>query len=567
MKYYILTGVLTFLAGLVVGTAIQRNLAPEKPPLAAAPEGSPSEQKTYKVVGPSKEKDFLPEEAYKTFIVGENGQPRSFEQFKESLAKMKMVNPNAPNFRQEALLVYAAALVRVFGEKAIDEITQSPILANFGPTAPGMFEMMFDLYGKDVAVKLIESYTSNQIKSMLYGMLATRLIETNYDEALNVARMHAPMQLKDPTFVNQMVRVAGQNLDEDSLLALVTSFDSAQTRLIAAEAVGEMLWSPDPNDIESTLAKLSAMEDSVLRKAFSDSFLSRAVTLHPEILLNPAFAGTQIHQQHFHTAGQFMSARGWEEAVNMGLKITSDEDRQVYMMGVVEATVSSGDNATAIDQSIKAYNEGIDDGQMLSRAVSAVARYSPKEAAEFLSRPNLPTEVRETLLINTIQDIATVDIAQAKTLLRSSQHTEATRDRLYADMATHLARENPESAFTETLSQIRDPMYRSIAAKDVAQEYFRNDSESCLNWLLRFPAGSVRDDLTSAIANEMMKTDVLGAIDVATQVGDPNSRIATLSAIYGNARYLQPALAEAWAKENPEWVRLINESENSVPTP
>jgi hypothetical protein len=569
MKNSIAAGFVMFLVGLAAGYTLH-SPSESSPPQAAKAENTATPTLKYGTMGAAKkatEKDFLPEDAYKSYIVGDDGKPRSFEQFKDLLAKSKMVNANAPSFQQEALLVYAAALVRAFGPNAINEITQSPLLANFGPAAPGMLQMMYDHHGRDAAMKLIASYSNQQIKSMLYGMVASRLMENNYVEAVDFARQHAPMKLKEPAFISDWVKSAGKNLDETGLLGLVLSFDSAQARIAAAETAGVMLWSPDPNGVKSTLANLVSVKDAVLRNALLDSYLSRAVTVNPELLLNPAFTGIKIHQNHFRTAAEFMIGKGWDEAMLMGLKIASDENRHVYQMALVDATVNSGDNATALNYSIKAYNEGIDDGQMMSRAVSAVARYSPKDAAEFLSRPTLPTEVKEALMVETMRDIATGDLEQAKKLMRTSQLSEPTRDRIYADMATHLARENPETALSETLSVIRDPMYRASATNDVAQEFFRNDSQACLNWLQRVPVGLERDQLTSAIANEMIKTDVRGAINIATQVSDANRQLSTVSVIYGNARYLQPALAEAWAKENPEWIRRIHEAENLAPAP
>jgi hypothetical protein len=73
----------------------------------------------------------------------------------------------------------------------------------------------------------------------------------------------------------------------------------------------------------------------------------------------------------------------------------------------------------------------------------------------------------------------------------------------------------------------------------------------------------LRDHLTSAVANEMIKTDVLGALDLCTKISDPNSRVVSVAAIYGNARYIQPSLADSWAKQNPTWIKAISDLERS----
>jgi hypothetical protein len=300
-----------------------------------------------------------------------------------------------------------------------------------------------------------------------------------------------------------------------------------------------------------------------LRQTLLNSYLSNAVTLEPDMLLNPILAGARVDNEHFHTAGKFLSEKGWDAALAFGMKIPSDEARQRFMMGLVEETVESGDN-TVMQKGIDAYNQGVDDGQMLSRAVSAVARLSPQEAVEFISRRDLPGELRETLSTECINDIATADLDQAKALMSKNSFSGATRDRLYSEMAIHLARENPEAAFNEVVTKISDPMYSSIAAKEVAQEYFRSDSNRCLDWLRKSPSSPQRDDLTSAVANEMLKTDTLGALDLATNIADPNNRVVAVATIYGNARYVQPSLADSWAQKNPAWIKAISDLEKSA---
>jgi hypothetical protein len=108
-------------------------------------------------------------------------------------------------------------------------------------------------------------------------------------------------------------------------------------------------------------------------------------------------------------------------------------------------------------------------------------------------------------------------------------------------------------------------MYSSIAAKEVVQEYFRSDSYRCLDWLRRSPAGPLRDDLTSAVANEMIKTDTLGALDIATNITDAKNRVIALATLYGNARYIQPSQADSWAQKNPAWIKAISDLERSAP--
>jgi hypothetical protein len=571
MKKSFLIGACLFLCGLVSGLGVSGvwnrsvaspNAAASGPP-ASKPDAASAKAPSYGVIGGPKAEEFLPAEAYKSFILSETGAPRSFEEFKALLAKSKMVNPDAASFEREAVMVYAAALVRAFGLKAIEEIRKSPVLAEFGPAAPGMFEMMYDLHGRDAAVELIESYSNNRIRTMLYGMLATRMIEKSYVEALQMAQQHAPMKLRDPSFVSQVVRSAGKSLDQTALLEFVNAFESPSARLLAAEAAGEMLWSPDAAERERTLSQLMTIADGPLRQTLLNAYLSKAVVLEPGVLLNPVLAGARVNEAHYHTAGKFLSEKGWDAAIAFGMKIPSDEARQRFMMGLVEETVESGDN-TVMQKGIDAYNQGIDDGQMLSRAVSAVARLSPQEAVEFLSRRDLPGELRETLSTECINDIATADLDQAKALMSKNSFGGATQDRLYSEMAIHLARENPEAAFSEVVSKINDPLYSSIAAKEVVQEYFRADSNRCLDWLRKSPSSPQRDDLTSAVANEMIKTDTLGALDLATNIADPNHRVITVATIYGNARYIQPSLADSWAKQNPAWIKAISDLEKSA---
>jgi hypothetical protein len=574
MKKSLVSGTCLFLCGLVFGLGIPSvwNHSSDSPtpaapgPVAPSPENTAAKAPSYEVLGTPKAEDYLPTEAYKTFILSETGAPRSFEEFKALLAKSKMVNPNAASFEREAIMVYAGALVRAFGAKAIDEIRKSPVLAEFGPAAPGMFDMMYDVHGREAALKLIESYGNKQIRTMLYGMLAAKTVAKNHDEALQIVRQHAPMKLRDPSFVSQLVQSASQSLERSALLGFVTAFESPQTRQLAAEAAGALLWSPDAAQRSRTLSQVMAVGDGPLRRALLNSYLAKAVTVEPEVLLNPVFAGVRVDEEHFHMAGKFMSEKGWDAALAFGQRIPGDETRQRYMMGLVESTVESGDNSV-MEKSIDAYRLGIDDGQMLSRAVSAVARLSPQEAVEFLSRRDLPGELRETLSTECINDIATADLEQAKALMRNSSFTGATRDRMYADMARHLARENPEAAFSEVATKISDPMYGSIAAKEVAQEYFRADSNRCLGWLQRVAASPLRDDLTSAVANEMIKTDVLGALDLCTKISDANHRVVSVATIYGNARYIQPSLADTWAKQNPAWIKAISDMERSAGAP
>jgi hypothetical protein len=570
MKKYLLSGAGLFLCGLVFGLGIASVWNRTGDSLIAAVPGKPvpgpdtgsAKAASYQVLGTPKADDYLPTEAYKSFILSETGAPRSFEEFKALLAKSKMVNPHAASFEREAIMVYAGALVRAFGIKAIDEIRRSPMLSEFGPAAPGMFEMMYDVHGQEAALKLIECYGNKQIRTMLYGMLAAKTVAKNHAEALQIVRQHAPMKLKDPSFISQLVQSASQSLDRAALLGFVTGFESPQTRQLAAEAAGALLWSPDAAERSVTVSRLMAVGDGPLRRALLDSYLAKAVTVEPDVLLNPVFAGIRVDEEHFYVAGKFMSEKGWDTALELGLRIPGDETRQRYMMGLVESTVEAGDNSV-MERSIEAYRQGVDDGQMLSRAVSAVARLSPQEAVEFLSRRDLPGELRETLSTECINDIATADLEQAKALMRNNSFTGATRDRMYADMARHLARENPEAAFFEVVTKISDPMYSSIAAKEVAQEYFRADSNSCLGWLQRVAVSPLRDHLTSAVANEMIKTDVLGALDLCTKISDPNSRVVSVAAIYGNARYIQPSLADSWAKQNPTWIKAISDLERS----
>ncbi len=581
MKKSLLSGTCFFLGGLAFGLGIHSvwNLADdsrtrtafvEPPPASEAPPASvdapPSKADQYRVLGTPQAEDYIPTEAYKSFILSETGGPRSFEEFKALLAKSKMVNPHAASFEREAIMVYAGALVRAFGTEAIDEIRRSRVLAEFGPAAPGMFEMMYDVHGREAALKLIQSYGNNQIRTMLYGMLASKVMVKSYAEALQIVQQNAPMKLKDPSFVSQLVQSAGQSLERSALLSFVTSFESPQTRLLAAEAAGDLLWSPDAADRARTLSSLMALGDGPLGRALVNSYLAKAVTVEPDVLLNPAFAGTRVDEEHFHMAGKFMSEKGWDAALAFGQRIPGDETRQRYMMGLVESTVEAGDN-TVMERSIDAYRQGIDDGQMLSRAVSAVARLSPQEAVEFLSRRDLPGELRETLSTECINDIATADLEQAKALMRNNSFTGATRDRMYSEMARHLARENPEAAFSEVATKISDPMYSSIAAREVVQEYFRADSNRCLGWLQRVAASPLRDELTSAVANEMIRTDVLGALDLSTKISDANNRVLAVATIYGNARYIQPSLADSWAKQNPAWIKAISDMERSAGAP
>ena len=580
MKKSFLSGTLLFLCGLAFGVGVplvwdhssnsgtpinpvQPTSQIQRSPVADEP---PTKAEQYGVLGTPKAEDYLPTEAYKSFIISETGAPRSFEEFKDLLAKSKMVNPHAASFEREAIMVYAGALVRAFGVNAIDEICKSPILAEFGPAAPGMFEMMYDVHGQEAALKLIESYGNKQIRTMLYGMLAAKTVARNYAEALQIVRQHAPMKLKDPSFISQLVQSAGQKLDRTALLGFVTTLDSPQTRLLAAEAAGAMLWSPNPDERGRTLSSFMAIGDAPLRRSLLDSYLSKAVTVEPDVLLNPAFSGMRIDKEHFHVAGRFMSEKGWDTALAFGMRIPGDETRQRYMMGLVEATVEAGNNSV-MDKSIDAYRKGIDDGQMLSRAVSEVARLAPAEAVDFLSRTDLPGELRETLSTECINDIATADIEQAKALVRNNSFTGATRDRIYADMARHLARENPEAAFSDVTTQISDPVYGSIAAKEVAQEYFRSDSNRCLGWLQQIASGPLRDEMTSAVANEMIKTDVLGALNLCTRISDENNRVIAVATLYGNARYIQPSLADSWANQNPAWIKALSDFERSNEVP
>jgi hypothetical protein len=571
MKKSYLIGACIFLCGLISGLPMSGvwkrlvaspNTAASGQTDAKTATGAPKAP-SYGINGGPKAEEFLPAEAYKSFILSETGAPRSFEEFKALLAKSKMVNPDAASFEREAVMVYAAALVRAFGLKAIEEIRKSAVLAEFGPAAPGMFEMMYDLHGRDAALQLINSYSNNRIRTMLYGMLATRMVEKNYVEALQMAQQHAPMKLKDPSFVSLLVKSAGQSLDQTALLKFVKAFESPQTRLLAAETAGEMLWSPDAAERERTLLHLISIGDGPLRQTLLNSYLSKAATLEPGVLLNPVLTGERVNEEHFHTAGKFLSEKGWDSAIAFGFKIPSDEARQRFMMGLVEETVESGDN-TVMKKSMDAYNLGIDDGQMLSRAVSAVARLSPGEAVEFLSRRDLPGELRDTLSTESINEIATADLDQAKALMSNNSFSGATRDRLYADMAMHLARENPEAAYIELVTKIEDPMYRSIATKGLAQEYFRLDSDRCLDWLRRSPSSPQRDGLTSAVANEMIKTDTLGALNLATNIVDPHHRVVAVATIYGNARYIQPSLADSWAQKNPAWIKAISDLEKSA---
>ena len=571
MKKSFLIGACLFLGGLASGLGISGawnrsfaspNAAASGQP-ASKPDTASAKAPSYGLIGGPKEEEFLPAEAYKSFILSETGAPRSFEEFKALLAKSKMVNPDAASFEREAVMVYAAALVRAFGLKAIEEIRKSPVLAEFGPAAPGMFAMMYDLHGRDAALQLIDSYSNNRIRTMLYGMLATRMVEQSYVEALQMAQQHAPMKLRDPSFVSQVVRSAEKSLDQTALLEFVNAFESPSARLLAAEAAGEMLWSPDAAERERTLSQLMTIADGPLRQTLLNSYLSKAVALEPDVLLNPVLTGARVDNEHYYTAGKFLSEKGWDSAIAFGMKIPSDEARQRFMMGLVEETVESGDN-TVMQKGIDAYSQGIDDGQMLSRAVSAVARLSPQEAVEFLSRRDLPGELRETLSTECINDIATADLDQAKALMSKNSFGGATQDRLYSEMAIHLARENPEAAFSEVVTKINDRMYRSIATKEVAQEYFRADSNRCLDWLRKSPSSPQRDDLTSAVANEMIKTDTLGALDLATNITDPNHRAIAVATIYGNARYIQPSLADSWAQKNPAWIKAISDLDRSM---
>ncbi len=572
MKKYFIIGASLFLCGLVSGLGIGGvwNRSVPSPKTAASgqpaskPDAAQAKPPSYGVIGGPKAEEFLPAEAYKSFIISETGGPRSFEEFKALLAKSKMVNPDAASFEREAVMVYAAALVRAFGVKAIDEIGKCSVLAEFGPAAPGILVVMYDLHGRDAALQLIESYSNNRIRTMLYGMMAMRLVEKSYVEALQMAQQHAPMQLKDPSFVSQLVRSAGKSRDQKALLEFVNAFESPQTRLLAAQSAGELLWSPDASKNDQILSQLISIGDGHLRRALLNSYLSKAVTLKPDMLLNPVLVGERVDEQHFYTAGKFLSEKGWYTALEFGVKIPGDEARQRFMMGLVEETVATGDN-TVLQKGIDAYKQGIDDGQMLSRAVSGVARLSPQEAVAFLSRKDLPGELRETLSTECINDIAMADLDQAKALMSNNSFSGATRDRMYSEMAIHLARENPEAAFNEVVTKISDPMYSSIATREVAQEYFRSDSYRCLDWLRKSPASPLRDELTSAVANEMIKTDTLGALDIATNITDAKNRVITLATLYGNARYIQPSLADSWAQKNPAWIKAISDLERSAP--
>ena len=89
----------------------------------------------------------------------------------------------------------------------------------------------------------------------------------------------------------------------------------------------------------------------------------------------------------------------------------------------------------------------------------------------------------------------------------------------------------------------------------------------CLGWLQRVAASPLRDNLTSAVANEMIKTDVLGALDLCTKISDANHRVVSVATIYGNARYIQPSLADTWAKQNPAWIKAISDMERSAGAP
>lgn len=559
-----------FLSGLALGFGLQsmqkHSASPQskgsvqQPPPAAS--GPPTHPPQYRVLGAPDPQAPLPADAYKAFILNEDGRPRPFEEFKALLANSELVNADAANFGREALMVYAGALVRALGVNAIDEILKSPVLAEFGPTAPGMFEIMYAQHGKDAALKLISCYRNKQIRTMLYGMLASRSLG-NHLEALQIAKQNAPGKLRDPSFVSHLVESASRRLSPEELLGFITTLESPQTRLLAAEAAGGLVWSPDPVTRQKILSTIMAYGDGPLRKALLDSYLAKAATLEPELLLNPAFAGARIDEGHFYTAGSVMSEKGWQTALAFGIRVSSDETRQRYMMGLVDATVASGDSSV-MEKSIEAYRQGVDDGQMLARAVSAVARLSPEEAVKFLSRPDLPRELKETLSVECINDIATADLDQAKALLRNNQFAATTRDRIYADMARHLARENPEAAFSELASKISDPVYASIATREAAQEYFRSESNRCLDWLQRMGAGALRDQITSAVAHEMVKTDVHGALDLSTQITNAIDRVSSLATIYGNARYLQPALAESWARQNPGWIKAISDLETKA---
>jgi hypothetical protein len=133
MKKSFLIGACLFLCGLVSGSGISgdwnrsvasRNTAASGPP-ASKPDAASAKAPSYGVIGGPKAEEFLPAEAYKSFILSETGAPRSFEEFKALLAKSKMVNPDAASFEREAVMVYAAALVKLFALATIAKAARS----------------------------------------------------------------------------------------------------------------------------------------------------------------------------------------------------------------------------------------------------------------------------------------------------------------------------------------------------------------------------------------------------------------------------------------------------------
>jgi hypothetical protein len=422
---------------------------------------------------------------------------------------------------------------------------------------------MYELHGKEGAVKLINSYQNTIIQNMLKEMLAKRMLVENPDEALEYAIKNSPKLLTNQEFMGHLARTQCTNKTVDEIIQYISSFELTQTSQIAASAVGGMMYTNDPALTDKTILSIMSITDTPLRDTLIESYLATAIELNPEILLHPSVKATKLDDEIYYKAGNMMSGKSWEEVLVFNKDIKNTEYRSRFMLGYIDSLTEQGSGDIALRQSIELYNTGVDDGQLMARTLENMSRYSPDKVSDFLLGNYLPPEVKSTLSENLIGSIAAVDLAQAQKIAQSGQFSGMTQERILADMATHAAQDNPEKALVDIYAKIQDPVFSNLALSDITSQFYSKDSERCMSYISSLSPGVMRDNMVRTVAQKMMSNDPQGALNYATQISDGQQRIAALSAMFENSRHYQPSLVQQWAANNPEIMKSMTEYEKS----
>lgn len=496
-----------------------------------------------------------------SFIRKLDGGYLSFDAFKRKIANSEGVNEHSPTFVMDALVSYGAALVRLLGVDAIAAIQNEPLLSDCGPAAPAILEAMYELHGKENSISLIESYKDIKIQNMLKEILAKLIMVENPDDSYAYATINTPQLLLDQDFIGYLAIRLCKGKSVEEMIQYVTSLALPKTSELAAKAIGDMMATNDPATTEKTLSSIVSMTDSNAKTSLMISYLAEAVSYDPAILLHPSIRNIKLNDELYYKAGNVMSGKSWDKVLLYSEGVQNLEQRSRFMLGYIDSLTEMGYIDQALNRSIEVYNSGTDDGQLMTRSLGNMVRITPEKAVDYLLSDNLPGEIKSSLAQNLMNDIASADYSQARRIIDSGEFSGSSQEKLLTDIARYAAEEDPVKALNDIYAKISNPVYSSIALGDITSQFYKDDSEKCINWINRLPSGELRDGMINRVSNTMVANDVQGALNYAALISDKSLQIATISTLYHNHKNIQPSMVENWANNNPEIMKSIAEYE------